>query len=295
MKLEDVRGALRYVRGVSKGVVRGHIFPPEGRLPPAPAPGGSDDPPLSLGLWTRFREEGGHFTSPVHRVQVPGIGRPVEILHLTDVHLRRDDAWVAALGQAMAGLRPDLVCITGDVVAKEWRPEAVDRFLAALPPAPLGRYAAMGNWEHWTAAKPERWRPLLEAHDVRLLLEEWVDLGPFVLGGTDDLLAGAPDAGRVVQTLPPGRPTVLMSHSPALFPALARPEVALVLSGHSHAGQLRLPGLGSFWVPRGTGPYVAGWYQQDRSWLYVGRGVGWSIAPVRMWCPPELARIQLYP
>ena len=295
MKLSDLRGALRYVRGVSRGVARGHIFPPEGRQPPAPAPGGTEDPPLSLGPLRRFREEGARFTTPIHRLQVPGIGRSLEILHLTDIHLRQDDAWVASLGAALAGLRPDLVCVTGDVVAREWRPEAVERFLAALPPAPLGRYAAMGNWEYWAGAKPERWRLLLEAHGVRLLLEDWVDLGPLVLGGTDDQLAGGPGAGEVVGTLPPGRPAVLMSHSPALFPSLVRPEVALVLSGHSHAGQLRLPGLGSFWVPRGTGPYVAGWYHQDQSWLYVGRGVGWSIAPVRMWCPPELARIQLYP
>lgn len=295
MKLDDLRGALRYVRGVSRGVARGHIFPAEGRLPPGLAPGGTEDPRLRMGLLSRARQEGRTFTVPVHRVPVRGLARPVEILHLTDVHLRGDDDWVRALVDVMAGLRPDLLCITGDVVAREWRPEAVERFLAGLPPAPLGRFAIMGNWEYWAKAHPEPWRARLAAHGVRLLLEEWEDLGPLVLAGTDDALAGSPEPGRVVAQLPADRPTVVLTHSPSLFPQIARPSVALVLAGHSHAGQVRLPALGSLWVPKGTGPYVAGWYEQDQSWLYVGRGVGWSIAPVRMWCPPELARIQLQP
>lgn len=295
MKAARLKEAWTYARGVSRGVARGHIFPPEGRDVPAKAPGGSEDPPLALGPLARLRQEGGLFTAPVHRVPVPGLTRPVEILQLTDVHLRRADAWVEALAEALAGLKPDLLCLTGDVVAREWRPEAVRRFLAALPAAPLGRYAVMGNWEYWAKARPELWRPLLAEHGVSLLLEEWVDLGPLVLAGTDDALAGQPDPARTVDAVPTDRPTVVMTHSPSLFPALARPWVRLVLSGHSHAGQVRLPVLGSLWVPRGTGPYVSGWYQKESTWLYVSRGVGWSIAPVRMWCPPELVRIQLVP
>lgn len=295
MKLDDVRAALRYVRGVSRGVARGHIFPPEGRQRPAEAPGGSEDPALALGPLERLRREGGTLTTPLHRVPVPGLPRPVEILHLTDVHLRRDDASVERILDGMRACKPDLVCITGDVVAREWRPEAVRRFLAGLPEAPLGRYAIMGNWEYWARAHPDAWRVTLAEHGVRLLLEEWVDTGPLVLAGTDDMLAGAPEPGRVLSALPAGRPTVVLTHSPALFPEIARPEVHLVLSGHSHAGQVRLPLLGSLWVPKGTGPYVAGWYEARGSWLYVGRGVGWSIAPVRMWCPPELARVRLEP
>ena len=69
----------------------------------------------------------------------------------------------------------------------------------------------------------------------------------------------------------------------------------LVLAGHSHGGQVRVPGLGALWVPRGTGPYVAGWYEQDGSHLFVSRGAGWSIAPLRWGCPAEIALLELRP
>lgn len=283
-----------YVRGVSRGVARGHMFPPEGRLAVQTAPGGTEDPQPKLSPWRRLRGEHQLFTEPVHRVPIPGLTRPLEILHLTDVHLRGDDAWVAALCERMGRMRPDLVAITGDVVAREWTREAVERFLAGLPEAPLGRWAVMGNWEYWARLPPHLWRPILAAHRVELLVEARVDLGPLTLVGTDDCMAGKIDPERCVGDLP-DKPTVVLSHSPAAFPDLARPGVHLVLSGHSHAGQLRLPALGAFWVPKGTGPYIGGWYQHNSSWLYVGRGVGWSIAPLRLWCPPELARIKLVP
>ena len=298
MRMPDaaqVQAALRYVRGVSRGVARGHIFPTEGRVRPAEAPGGSDDPPVRLNPFARAVREGGAFTAPLHTLPVKGLQAPVEILQLSDVHLRGDDAWLAALCEVVSRQRPDLICLTGDVVAREWSPEAVDRFLAALPPARLGRFAIMGNWEYWAKASVEIWRPTLARHGVELLVDAWTDLGPICLAGTDDYLAGQPDLSRTVGALPGGRPSVVLTHSPGLFPRLVRPDVALVLAGHSHAGQLRVPGLGSFWVPKGTGPYVAGWYRQQDTWLYVSRGVGWSIAPVRMWCPPELARIRLVP
>lgn len=271
------------------------FFPADGRAGPSPAPGGTVDPPLSGTVWTRWREERGWFVETEHTVPMDGLHEPLEVLHLSDVHLRNDDAWLARLTGRVARLSPDLVVLTGDIVTRGWRRAAVDRFLAALPRAPLGRWAIMGNWEYWSGAPPDVWAPILAAHDIRLLIDQAVATGPLALVGTDDQLAGTPDLDRSFALLPSDRPTVVLTHSPSLFPALVRPEVNLVLAGHSHGGQVRLPALGALWVPMGTGGYVAGWYRQDDTWLFVHRGVGWSIAPVRLWCPPELARLRLVP
>ncbi|MCB9777805.1 MAG: metallophosphoesterase [Alphaproteobacteria bacterium] len=291
-----LHGAWRFARGLSRGLRMGAFFPPDGRRPGAPAPGGTDPapPPPRQGLGRL--PELTWFALSRHRLPLPGLERPLRILHLTDVHLREPAPWLDTLCKRLRDIECDLVLLTGDVVTRGWQPAAVDQFLGALPDAPLGHFAIMGNWEHWSGAPPARWAPLLAAHGVRLLRDEVVDLGPLRLGGTDDMLAGAPAPAQVRAAMAQGdSPGVLMTHSPAMFPALAGPGVDLVLAGHSHGGQVRLPRLGALWVPRGTGAYVAGWYPLDDSWLFVSRGVGWSVAPFRLHCPPELALIELLP
>ncbi len=288
------RGALRFAWGLSKGIQRGDLFPAAGRWRPPAAPGGSTEAFQGRRPWRRARDEAGWFSESHHQVDIPGLGAPLTLLHLTDVHLRGEGPWLDALCAALQALEPaDLIVLTGDLVTRGWTPAAVGRFLGALPPARLGRFAVMGNWEHWSGAAPGPWRRQLDENGVRLLINEEVDLGAFRLFGTDDALAGQPE-------LPPSRPgdprpRVVLTHSPAFFDRLAGPDADLALAGHSHAGQVRLPGLGAAWVPMGTGPYVGGWYARAGSQLYVGRGIGWSIAPLRMWCAPELARIGLDP
>lgn len=281
-----------FVRGVSRGLRLGAFFPPDGRQPGALAPGGSHQvalPPRS------GADLAGGLVRSHHAFPLAGLPTAVRLLHLTDVHLRGPAPWVTHLCETVAAVQTDLVLLTGDIVTRGWQEATVRTFLEALPDAPLGRFAVMGNWEHWADAAPTRWGRLLAEHGVTLLRDEAVALGPLQLGGTDDLLAGVPDLARLRRSLSPGRPTVVMTHSPAMFQSLAGRGVDLVLSGHSHGGQVRLPALGALWVPRGTGPYVAGWYRHRDSWLFVSRGVGWSIAPVRLDCAPELVEIVLSP
>ena len=228
-----------------------------------------------------------------HAVPVAGLAEPVSILQVTDLHLRGDDEVLAAATAVVSRLEADVVVLTGDVVTRGWTREAADRFLDALPPARLGRYAIMGNWEYWANAPVDTWRWFLDRHGVRLLVDENVDLGPVQLVGTDDMLAGRPDLARAFAGVDPGRPTVALTHSPALFPEVARPGVPLVLSGHTHGGQVVLPGVGSMFLPRASGDYPRGWYQHDTSWLFVCRGLGWSVAPVRFRCRPEVATVTL--
>jgi len=286
--------AIRYLRSLSKGIARGALFPAAGRGQPGTAPLGSHRPSRHGGLLRRALSEALWFDEATHRLPVTGLSEPLEILHLTDVHLAGQAPWVDRLRGALQTLRPpDLLVITGDLVTRGWTPAAVDRFLGALPEARLGRFAILGNWEHWSGATGDGWRHLLAQHGVELLVNAAADVGPLRVVGTDDHLAGTADVAHLLAG--DGRPTVVLTHSPAYFPEVVHPEVALVLAGHSHAGQWRLPGLGVPWVPKGTGEYVAGWYRKDRTWLHVSPGLGWSIAPVRLWCPPELSRIQLLP
>jgi len=289
---EVALGARHLARGTYLAMKIGYLFPRGSRIPAVEAPGGSRE--RRLDEVGRLREVGA-FTHSFHRLSVPGLQRPIRILQLSDLHLRRRSRWVERLAEHAAGFRPDLLVLTGDVITIYWERECVEYLLRALPPAPLGRFACMGNWEHTGGAPVDAWRPLLAAHGVHLLYNEWTDLGPLALAATDDLMRGRPDIDAALSGIPLRQPTVVLSHSPALFPQLARPGVHLVLSGHAHGGQIRLPRAGSFFVPIGCDDYIAGWYREGDSHLFVSRGLGWSLAPVRWNCPPEIAEIELLP
>ncbi len=285
-----VRG-LRFAVGLSRGIRRGDFLRPGPE--PVGSPDGTQEAPLTGSAWARLRREPSWFTLSRHRLVVHGLTEPLTILHLTDLHLRGETPWLEALCAAISGLSADLLVLTGDVVTRGWTAPAAHRLLSALPDCPLGRYAVMGNWEYWAQAPPDVWEPLLAEHGVALLIDEHRRVGPITLVGLDDLLGGQPDVASARG--PWSAPGVVLAHCPAMFPEIAGPGVALVLSGHSHGGQVRVPGWGPMWVPHGTDDRVAGWFREGESHLFVSRGLGWSVAPLRMWCPPEIALLELVP
>lgn len=286
---ERVTLGFRYVRGVSRAVRRGDLFPEAGRRASRAAPGGSEGTPLRrVRLNERFDVQ-----TTTHRVPVAGLREPVRVLHLSDIHLRGPEPWVDFVIEKLRPLRPDLVCITGDVVTRGWNAEVAHRFLDAIPDAPLGRFAVIGNWEVWGGAPKEPWRAFLAQHGIPLLDNSSVDLGPLSLVGTDDALSGRPDPDAAFAAVDPTKPALVLTHSPGIFPKLTRHPARVVLAGHTHGGQVVFPFLGPFFLPRGSGPYPWGWYEQDGVWLFVHRGMGWSVAPWRWRCPPEIAWIEL--
>jgi hypothetical protein len=137
------------------------------------------------------------------------------------------------------------------------------------------------------------WEGHLGRHGITLLHDRNERVGGLTLVGTDDVLAGDPDLEAAFAGV--SGPVMVLTHSPAIFPRVVRPGVRVVLAGHTHGGQVRIPGLGPFFLPRGSGDYPWGWYEQDGAWMFVSRGLGWSVAPVRWGAPPEVAMIELRP
>jgi uncharacterized protein len=227
---------------------------------------------------------------------VAAVRRPVVLAHISDLHSmglgRREKALLSTLDRE----KPDLIVITGDSVPDHETgvtPEPVAEVFRRLR-APLGIFSVLGNWENWrrVARDPAFHR----AAGVTLLVNEarrvrddlWVV-------GLDDALSGDPaDAPTAVAQVPKGVAGVVLMHSPEYFDRL--PDTPLVvLAGHTHGGQVRVPGLRPLWLPPGCGPYVEGWYRRGSLRLFVSRGVGTSILPARFWCRPELAVITLVP
>jgi predicted MPP superfamily phosphohydrolase len=213
------------------------------------------------------------------------------VAHLSDLH-------VASLGRRESRLlrfldeeRPDVIVITGDSVSDEdVQTDAAYvpvRALLSQLRAPLGVFAVRGNWENWRRLRGER--AFYEEAGVTLLVNEAAPVRDDVwVLGLDDAANGTPEPDRARERVPDGVFRIVLFHSPVAFARVAGRE-ELALAGHTHGGQVRIPFLPPLWMPPGADGYVEGWYEKQGTRLYVSRGIGTSIAPVRLFCRPELA------
>ena len=234
-------------------------------------------------------------------VKLPGWpprAAPIRVLLWSDLHLGNaatDPGRLTRLVAQANALRPDLVILAGDYVAGH---EAADaavapglRALAALRP-PLGAVAVMGNHEYWTDAP--RIRRALEQAGIVVLANGAVRRGPVAVGGVDDLVNRRADATATVSAMRAvGGAPVVVSHSPDLAPRLP-PGLPLLLAGHTHCGQLLLPGYGPPFdvaAPR----YRCGAVREGRRLTIVTAGTGTSVAPVRFGAPPDWWLLTLGP
>jgi hypothetical protein len=195
-------------------------------------------------------------------------------------------------------LRPDVVLLGGDLATNTLAEvERCRQALAALR-APLGVFAVLGNHDHYTGDAAGL-RRLLEQAGVQVLHNRAVRLvrggAGILLAGIDDLNAGEPDLDAALAGALPdreGAPVVLLSHNPDVLFAAARRGVSLVLAGHTHGGQVRLPGLPVL-VRMSRYRLDQGRYRFDRTELVVSRGLGVSGLPLRLACPPEVVLVTL--
>ena len=139
---------------------------------------------------------------------------------------------------------------------------------------------------------------VFDAVGVPVLINEGITLevngAPLHLAGVDSGWGGNPDLARALATAPTDAPAIALVHEPDLIDGPTRdPRVVLQLSGHSHGGQIRVPGVGAPVLPYLGRRYDLGLYRVADTWLYTNRGIGVGGVPVRFNCPPELALLTL--
>ena len=213
---------------------------------------------------------------------------PLKIAQLSDLHVvhfgRREREVVEILKRE----RPDVVVITGDSVGEGLHFDRVHEVLSAIAATrpPLGVWVVRGNWENWHPVRHEL--QFYQTAGVQFLLNQGALIRPGVwLGGLDVTRSGHCDIVHARRRAPPGAYVIALFHAPAYFDEEAG-RFDLALAGHTHGGQVRLPFIRPFWLPGGSGRFLAGWYARRGSRMYVSRGVGWSHFPVRLNCPPEI-------
>ncbi|MBD0336268.1 MAG: metallophosphoesterase [Cyanobacteria bacterium Co-bin13] len=261
----------------------------------------------------------------VKRVTVPIRDLPewlqgCRIVQLSDFHfdgLRLSPWLLQAVLEKTQALAPDLIALTGDFVTKDPAPIfALAGQLKALK-SRYGTFAVLGNHDTLSLRGRRTIIQALTAAGVSVLWNETAyPFGPeFPLVGLADFWSGEFAPQKVLDDLSPNLPRLVLSHNPDTAVPLQRWRVDLQLSGHTHGGQVVLPGLGPlvsivqqprFRQLRQALPFyrkkcdrivhhwewASGLHQVGESWLYVNQGLG-TYLPGRLFCPPELTELTL--
>lgn len=227
------------------------------------------------------------------------------LVQLSDIHhspFLAEDEIAAAADQANR-LDPDLVVLTGDYVSHS------RDFIAGCARA-LGRLrarhgvlAVLGNHDHWTdgpgMARALRNEGITVLENENLLIRQ--GSSAIRLLGVDDSTVRRDDLSRALDGSHAAEARILLAHNPAIIREAARAGVDLVLSGHTHGGQINWRLLigrenrsTQRWLGRPSRRLMRGYARLGRTQLYVNRGLGTVVLPLRYGCPPEITLLELW-
>jgi uncharacterized protein len=201
--------------------------------------------------------------------------------------------------------RPNLVVLTGDFVSHPLggpnglrgagNADPCAEVLSTVRGVPV--LAILGNHDHWNGARIVE--GALNDRGIRVLRNRALPLergnGRIWIAGVDDVLVGAADLDKALSEVSPSETTILLAHEPDFADSVARFPVDLQLSGHSHGGQVRLPGVGALVLPAMAEKYPVGLNRVGALQVYTNRGLGVINPPVRFNCPPEVTFVTLFP
>lgn len=226
-----------------------------------------------------------------HSMSAP-ITQPLKIAHLSDLHTKGLGFRERRLLKLLEQEQPDLIVISGDTISSTGTYEQESHLLWQLH-APLGVWLVRGNWENWHTLRNEN--EFYRANGVHFLLNRSAEVLPHVwLTGINDAAYTSADLDRAFSNVPANSYRIALFHGPAFFSQSAS-RYDLAFAGHSHGGQVRLPFWGPLWLPAGVGPYVHGWFSSGAARMYVSRGIGTTLLPLRFACRPELAIVTIQP
>lgn len=218
-----------------------------------------------------------------------------KIIHLSDIHhspftgLEHIERTIKIANR----LKPDMFILTGDYVSHEKKYIApVAKALGELK-AEFGTYACLGNHDHWT--DPDLVVKKFEAVGIRMLVNQGFRFeahgASLWLAGVDDHMVGKTDIAAALKGSFPDETKILLAHNPLIFRQAVRYGVDLTLSGHTHGGQVKVRDPEKRLLPKRK--LSSGLHRRKDSQIYITRGIGTVVLPIRYQCPPEISWLEL--
>jgi len=223
----------------------------------------------------------------VRRLQLAK-GKPSHrFVHFTDLHHKGDRAYCESVVKTINSLSPDFVCFTGDLIEDGVHLTEALEVLSGIK-SPL--YGVPGNHDYWSKVPFDGITKCFETTGGSWLLDQQVLTQD---GQVNIIGASCVSASQPPMPAKPGRKNIFLMHYPAWVKKLGGQQYGVLLAGHSHGGQVRIPFYGPVAVPFGVDEFDLGLFQTPCGPLYVGSGIGWFLWPLRFRCRPEITVIEI--
>lgn len=213
----------------------------------------------------------------------------IKAIHLTDLHLRSIKSVHNSIADRINQERPDVIFFTGDSLERNKYLPVLQDFLSLID-LKIPKIAILGNKEYSGRLDMDRLKNIYHNHNGTLLVNESHIFNSknrkINILGIDDYVCGYPDFKKAANNIDTALTTVILCHCPIYREEIDRlsqtgqQKPYLILSGHTHGGQITFFGK-PFFTPQGSGNYIKGWYKNKISNMYVSKGVGTTVFPIR--------------
>ncbi len=223
----------------------------------------------------------------------------IKIIQISDLHFDQLRYFHKSIAKKINSIKPDLLFITGDSLNKTEKIEPLNEFLELIDKS-IQKYAIIGNWEYWGNVNLTELKSIYSKNNCELLINENRTISiknrELSIIGIDDLVGGNADFGKAIENLRETETNIVLLHCPEYRDIITKQKgklnIDLVLSGHTHGGQITFLGFVPF-KPQGSGRYLKGWYNESEPKMYISKGIGTSTLPIRFGARAEMVEMEI--
>ncbi|WP_281540427.1 metallophosphoesterase [Maribacter aestuarii] len=213
----------------------------------------------------------------------------IKLIQLSDLHLNEIKSYHKSIANKINKEKPDAIVFTGDTVSRKNKLPILKELLNLLDRNIL-KIVILGNKEYSSRMSITDFTQLFQEYNGHILVNENYRLEKnnrtVNLLGIDDFMGGNSDYKKACENIDKTLETIVLNHCPEYRDSIdsinktEKVNIKLILSGHTHGGQITFFGKELF-KPGGSGRYLKGWYENDQTTMYVSKGVGTTILPIR--------------